>query len=164
MVYNHQNLSTAVVWKIIVYFPYSTCRRLLLQFLLFFNAPLFISQSSALLQMVETVPFLSASPEDIMACVCVRCVMQYVRAANGCCRAEHQETSGLMKTWREISVCSLQYTEKQTEGPLWEVHLFVHVHDTDTTTERTDESEEENIQFYHFLYLFFLNLGGYSSN
>ena len=64
--------------------------------------------------MTESVPILSASVEDIIVC----CVMLYVRAANGCCRAKHRETSRLMKTWREISVCSMQYTEKQAEEAL----------------------------------------------
>lgn len=63
--------------------------------------------------MAESVPILSAPVEDII----VSCVMLYARAANGCCRAKHHETSRLMKTWREISVCSLQYTEKQIEEP-----------------------------------------------
>lgn len=61
-----------------------------------------ISYISVLLQMAEIVSYLSESAEDIIVC----CVMHYVRAANGCCRAKHQETRRLMKTWREISVYS----------------------------------------------------------
>lgn len=64
----------------------------------------------ALVQMAESVPILSASVEDIIVC----CVMCNVRAANGCCRAKHQETGRLMKTRRDLILCSLKYTEKQT--------------------------------------------------
>lgn len=71
----------------------------------------FISYSTALVQMAENVPILSAPVEDILVC----CVMHYVVLMD--VAGPSNETNRLMKTWREISVCSLQYTEKQTEEP-----------------------------------------------
>lgn len=77
-----------------------------------FNAALCFSKHRASLK-AESVPILSAPVKDIIVC----CVMHCMRAINGCCRAKHQETTRLMKTWRKISRCSFQYTEKQTEEP-----------------------------------------------
>lgn len=102
---------------------------------------------TALVPMAESMPILPVPVEDITVC----CVMHYARAANGCCRAKHHEASRLMKTWREISVCSLQYAEKQTERPQWKVQ-------TQTWHKRNDQKEEEKALISSLLYNFVLSI------
>lgn len=106
--------------------------------------------------MVEIVPYLSVSMEDIIVC----CVLHYVRAANGCCRAKHQETGRLMKNM-EGDQCVLSAVHRKTDrrASVRGASICACECEKDTETEKTDQNEEENILFLIIIYeiMFYLS-------